>query len=246
MSLPVRYEGVVKRYENGVVAMRGVDLTIEAGKVTVVLGPSGAGKSTLLRLANGLELPSEGKVWIGDTLVTSNNLREVRRKVGMIFQQFNLVPRLSVTANVLCGRLAYRSWINSLFFMFPQADFAMAEEAVGRVGLTERAWQRADRLSGGQQQRVAIARTLVQQAQVVLADEPVASLDQATSREVMDLMVEAVKSRNATLIVNLHQVDLAKAYADRIVGVRKGQILFDVLPQDLDETRIAELYEGPA
>lgn len=228
----VRMENVSKRFPNGVEALKGINLEIAPGEVTVVLGPSGAGKSTLLRLANGLETPSQGEVHVGDQLVSPACVREIRRHVGMVFQQFNLVPRLSVMANVLCGRLAYRNWLSTLFFAFPQSDFELAWSALERVGLKDRAWERVDRLSGGQQQRVAIARTLVQQPKVILADEPVASLDPATGEEVMALLVEAARADGGALLINLHQVDLALRYADRILGVRAGEIVFDGPPAE--------------
>ena len=243
MGMDVRLSGVTKKYPNGVLAVDGIDLCFAPGEVTVVLGPSGAGKSTLLRMINGLELPTSGSVSVGDLKVEAKTLREVRKKVGMVFQQFNLVPRLSVMANVLCGRLAYRSVLTSIFFTFPESDFLLAREALEQVGMHDRAWERVDRLSGGQQQRVAIARTLVQQAQVVLADEPVASLDPNTSEEVLDLLVTAARAKDASLILNLHQVELATKYADRIIGIRKGKVLFDVSPLEFDEAKRKELYQ---
>lgn len=243
MGIDVRLSGVTKKYPNGVLAVNGIDLHFAPGEVTVVLGPSGAGKSTLLRMINGLELPTSGSVSVGGLRVETKSLREVRKKVGMVFQQFNLVPRLSVMANVLCGRLAYRSVLTSIFFTFPESDFQLAREALEQVGLHDRAWERVDRLSGGQQQRVAIARTLVQQAQVVLADEPVASLDPNTSEEVLELLVSAARAKNASLILNLHQVELATKYADRIIGIRKGKVLFDVSPLKLDDAKRKELYQ---
>ncbi|MBL8067392.1 MAG: phosphonate ABC transporter ATP-binding protein [Armatimonadetes bacterium] len=243
MGSPVRLQGVTKRFPNGVEAVRGIDLAFEPGKVTVVLGPSGAGKSTLLRLINGLESATSGTVSVGGRAVQPGNLREIRKEVGMVFQQFNLVPRLSVMANVLCGRLAYRSWVTSLFFTFPDSDFDLAHKALEQVGLQDRAWDRVDKLSGGQQQRVAIARTLVQQADVILADEPVASLDPATSEEILHLLVSAARSREATLVVNLHQVDLAVKHADRIVGVKNGAIIFERNPGEWTEEDHKALYQ---
>ncbi len=243
MGVDVQLKGVMKRYPNGIEAVRGVDLTFPKGQVAVVLGPSGAGKSTLLRMVNGLETATSGTIQVGDLVVHSNNHRAVRKTVGMVFQQFNLVPRLSVMANVLCGRLAHRSWVTSIFFTFPESDFALAREALKQVGLEDRAWDRLEKLSGGQQQRVAIARVLVQQAKVILADEPVASLDPETSIEVLKLLVSSARSREATLILNLHQVDLAMQFADRIVGIRKGQVLFDGKPSDWTDTTYAQVYQ---
>jgi phosphonate transport system ATP-binding protein len=238
----VRLNGVTKRFPNGVEALKGIDLSFDPGEVAVVLGPSGSGKSTLLRTINGLESTSSGKVQVGDLQVQAKNLLAVRRHVGMVFQQFNLVPRLTVMANVLCGRLAYRNWLTSLFFTFPASDFDLAYAAIEKVGLKGREWDRVDRLSGGQQQRVAIARTLVQQPQVILADEPVASLDPSTSEGVMELLVNLARQNGTTLIINLHQVDLAMRYADRIVGIKQGLVHSDTLPNGFTEELQRSLY----
>ena len=243
MSAGVRLTGASKQYANGVQAISDLDLVINPGEVVVILGPSGAGKSTLLRMINGLETPTKGVIMVGDTQVLPSNHRQIRRTVGMVFQQFNLVPRLSVMANVLCGRLAYRNWLTSLFFAFPVADYDLATRAIKSVGLEGREWERVDRLSGGQQQRAAIARTLVQGASVILADEPVASLDPATSVEVLELLVNLARTKHTTLILNLHQVDLALRYADRIVGIRAGRVLCDVCPPDLTPELQRSLYQ---
>ena len=243
MSAGVRLTGVSKRFPNGVQAISDLDLHINPGEVVVILGPSGAGKSTLLRMINGLEVPTEGKILVGETEVLPSNHRAIRRVVGMVFQQFNLVPRLSVMANVLCGRLAYRNWVTSLFFAFPASDYEQAQAAIKSVGLEGREWARVDRLSGGQQQRTAIARTLVQGAGVILADEPVASLDPVTSVEVLELLVNLARTQHTTLILNLHQVDLALKYADRIVGIKAGRVMCDVLPDDLTPELQRSLYQ---
>jgi phosphonate transport system ATP-binding protein len=242
MQPVVQFGNVTKRFPNGVTALNGINLEFFPGQVAVVLGPSGAGKSTLLRIINGLESPTEGTVTVGDLSVTPGNHRAVRKRVGMVFQQFNLVPRLSVMANVLCGRLAYRNIWTSLFFTFPASDFQLAEQALAAVGLADRAWDRVDKLSGGQQQRVAIARTMVQQGAVILADEPVASLDPATSIEIMDILVKIAKDTGCSLILNLHQVDLALKYGERIIGIKRGVVQFDSKPSDLGEDQIAALY----
>jgi phosphonate transport system ATP-binding protein len=234
--------GVGKVFGNGIAALNDVSLSVSPGSTVIVLGPSGAGKSTLLRMINGLETPSSGDITLCGQPVEKRRLREVRRQAGMVFQQFNLVPRLSVMANVLCGRLSYRNLLTSLFFVFPKSDFDLANSALKRVGLEGRSWDSVSRLSGGQQQRVAIARTLVQECKVVLADEPVASLDPATSEDIMQLLVEAAKERGTTLIVNLHQVELAKKFGERIVGMKKGQIIFDLRADELTDERVNELY----
>jgi phosphonate transport system ATP-binding protein len=162
----------------------------------------------------------------------------------MVFQHFNLVPRLSVMVNVLTGRLAYRSVLTSLTYLFPASDHELAESALKKVGLADKAWDRADRLSGGQQQRVGIARALVQQPKLILADEPVASLDPATSDEVMRLMVDLARSEGVALVVNLHQVDLARQYCDRIVGLRAGKVVIDGAPATLSDSDLHSLYGG--
>ncbi|MDD4979477.1 MAG: phosphonate ABC transporter ATP-binding protein [Gallionella sp.] len=233
---------VAKRYANGFNALKGVSAEIPAGSFTVILGPSGAGKSTLLRTINGLETPTSGSVQIGQQTVTHTNLREVRSQVGMVFQHFNLVDRLSVMANVLTGRLSHRSWLGSLFYLFQRGDMDIAHEALIRVGLTDKAWNRADRLSGGQQQRVGIARALAQQPRVILADEPVASLDPVTSEEIMGLLREICTRDGITVVVNLHQVELAKRFADRVIGLNDGFVVYDGPASGLDRATLSRIY----
>ncbi|MBW4475085.1 MAG: phosphonate ABC transporter ATP-binding protein [Stenomitos rutilans HA7619-LM2] len=229
----IQINQVSKRYENGFQALHATTLTINSGEFTVILGPSGAGKSTLLRMLNGLETPSNGEIWIGDRQLTAKSRRSIRAKVGMVFQQFNLVGRLNVMTNVLTGRLHHRSWWESLLYLFPKKDYDIAHWALARVDLTEKAWNRASRLSGGQQQRVAIARALAQQPAVILADEPVASLDPVTSEEIMELLLEICKNDGVTVIASLHQVELAMRFADRIIGIKQGQVVFDGTPTEL-------------
>lgn len=235
---------VSKSFGSQIKALQDVTLDIQSGERVAILGPSGAGKSTLLRTINGLETPSSGQVRVNGRLVSPAETREIRRQVGMIFQRFNLVPRMSVMANVLTGRLGYRSTMTNLFGWFPAEDHALACAALEEVRLLDRAWERADRLSGGQQQRVGIARTLVQQAQVILADEPVASLDPETSQEIMRLLDRVTRERNVTLVVNLHQVELAKQFADRVIGLRAGKLIFDVATSLLSDDMLDELYRG--
>ncbi|MCG5536804.1 phosphonate ABC transporter ATP-binding protein [Ectothiorhodospira mobilis] len=237
---------VVKTYPNGTRAVKDIDLAIEPGHFTVILGPSGAGKSTLLRLMNGLEKPSEGTVSVHDTVLGKKNLRAIRREVGMVFQQFNLVGRLNVMTNVLTGRLAYRSWLGSVLHLFREEDFRIAQAALARVDLTEKAWVRADQLSGGQQQRVGIARALAQRPRVILADEPVASLDPLTSREVLDLLKGICQDDHIPVVANLHQVDYAREYADRVIGVNSGRVVFDGSPDQLTDAMVDELYQRAA
>lgn len=226
MSL-IQVNQISKRYENGFQGIHPTTLTINPGEFTVILGPSGAGKSTLLRLLNGLETPSSGEIFIADRQLTRENRRRIRAKVGMVFQQFNLVSRLNVMTNVLTGRLYYRAWWESLFYLFPQKDYEIAHWALARVDLTEKAWNRASRLSGGQQQRVAIARVLAQQPQVILADEPVASLDPKVSEEIMNILLEICKKDGVAVVASLHQVGLAMQFAERIIGINGGRVVFD-------------------
>lgn len=237
------FKRVEKRFGNGFQALKGVSAEIASGSFTVVLGPSGAGKSTLLRLVNGLETPSRGEIAFDGADVQRSDLRRVRGEVGMVFQHFNLVHRLSVMSNVLVGRLRHRSWLGSLFYLFRRSDMEIAREALERVGLTDKCWDRADRLSGGQQQRVGIARALAQQPKVILADEPVASLDPVTSEEILQLLREICRRDGITLLVNLHQVDLAKRFADRIIGLNAGRVVFDGTPEQLDRAAMSHIYQ---
>jgi len=236
--------GVTKQFSNGILALEKINLKVASGSFVVILGPSGAGKSTLLRCLNGLETPSTGGVKIGKKTVTRRSLRTIRREVAMVFQRFNLIGRLNVMANVLCGRLGKRSTLGSLIYLMRSEDMIVANSALARVGLISRAWERADTLSGGEQQRIGIARALAQEPTVLLADEPVASLDPATGEEIMVLLREIQKEKALTLLVSLHQVDFARRYADRIIGLRKGAIVFDGPPKNLDEIVLQEIY-GP-
>ena len=231
-----------KRYANGFEALKGVSAEIAAGSFTVILGPSGAGKSTLLRTINGLETPTAGTIQIGEQVVAQNNLREVRSQVGMVFQHFNLVDRLSVMTNVLTGRLSHRSWLGSLLYLFRRTDLDLAHDALIRVGLTDKAWNRADKLSGGQQQRVGIGRALAQQPRVILADEPVSSLDPVASEEIMGLLREICTRDGITVVVNLHQVELAKRFADRIIGLNDGLVVYDGPASGLDRVTLSRIY----
>ncbi|TQV63903.1 MAG: phosphonate ABC transporter ATP-binding protein [Halothiobacillaceae bacterium] len=236
---------VEKTYANGTRAVHGISLNIEPGQFTVILGPSGAGKSTLLRMMNGLETPSAGSVTINGTLLERKTLRQVRRTVGMVFQQFNLVGRLNVMTNVLTGRLAYRSWLGSVLHLFRDKDLVIGHEALARVGLTDKAWVRADQLSGGQQQRVGIARALAQKPRVILADEPVASLDPLASEEVLDLLKGICQNDGISVVANLHQVEYSRRYADRIIGINAGRVVFDGPPDALTDEVVEALYRRP-
>lgn len=241
----IRIRGLAKRY--GVQpALQGIDLDLAAGELCVVLGPSGAGKSTLLRCINRLVEPDAGEICIDGqpSPASPAALRELRARVGMIFQQHNLVPRLSVLKNVLSGRLARLPLWSSLLQIFPREDIAIAMEALNRVGLAERAEDRADHLSGGQQQRVGIARALAQQPQVLLADEPVASLDPQTARVVLEDLRSAAHDLQIAVLCNLHQVELAREFADRVVGIAAGRMVFDGPPAALDDAALRLIYPG--
>ena len=239
----ISIKSLTKRFPNGFEALKGISTDIAAGSFTVILGPSGAGKSTLLRLLNGLETPTGGSVRIAGETLEKATLRKLRSSVAMVFQQFNLVERLSVVTNVLTGRLAHRSWVGSVFYLFRNEDMDIAQEALARVGLTDKAWSRVDKLSGGQQQRVGIARALAQRPKVILADEPVASLDPVASEEIMGLLREICDRDGITVVVNLHQVDLARRFADRIIGMNSGKIVFDGSPKHMTQSVMRTIYQ---
>ena len=218
------------------VILDGIDLTVLPGEFLVILGRSGAGKTTLLRALNRLVEPTTGTVRVTGRAVTGAGrveLREARRRMGMIFQQFNLVRRVSVIDNVLAGRLGYVRPVPSLFGRFPSADRALALDCLRQVGLAAMADRRADSLSGGEQQRVAIARALAQEPAVVLADEPTASLDPALTGSIMDILRRINVERGLTLVVSQHQLETARAYATRILGLRRGRICFDGPPSSV-------------
>lgn len=239
----ITVRSAAKRYPNGCQALNGVDLMIQDGSFTVILGPSGSGKSTLLRLMNGLETPSSGEIFVGQDLVIPKNLISIRCEVAMVFQRFNLVDRLSVLTNVLTGRLGRRSWLGTMFHLFRAEDMAIAANALDRVSLTDRVWSRVDKLSGGQQQRVGIARALAQQPKVILADEPVASLDPVSGEEIMLLLRAICDQDGITLVVNLHQVELARRFADRVIGLNEGKIVFDGRPEQMTPQALDTIYQ---
>ena len=233
-------------YPNGAVALAPVDLTIKPGSFTVLLGASGAGKSTLLRSLNGLVRPTEGRVLDsrGEDIAEARTLRRHRRETGMIFQQHQLIGRVSVLGNVLMGRLGYHTALRTLLPLNAQ-EKRLALEALERVGLLDKALARADQLSGGQQQRVGIARALVQQPKLILADEPVASLDPATAERVLTLLHGICRADGLTAVVSLHQLDFARRFGERIIGLAVGRIVFDGPPDRLDDASAAHLYGAP-
>ncbi len=234
-----------KIYPGGVHALKDVSFTVEDGEFVVLIGLSGSGKSTLLRCINRLVEPTSGQViWDGVdiTAATPGELRRIRRQIGMIFQQFNLVKRLSVMTNVLTGRLGYVPAWRSLLNYWTAEEKRMAMANLERVGIADQAWKRADELSGGQQQRVAIARALMQQPRLILADEPVASLDPATSHSVMKYILELNRRDGITVICSLHFLSLARQYGTRIIALRDGHIVFDGKPEEIDDRRFKEIY----
>jgi phosphonate transport system ATP-binding protein len=241
----LRIEHLTKVFSGGVVAVDDLSLTVPDGEFLVIIGLSGSGKSTLLRCVNRLVEPTSGKIFLDDleiTRLSPSQLRQARKRIGMIFQQFNLVKRSSVLTNVLTGGLATVSPWHSALGRFPLADYHRAFANLERVGIPEKAYQRADTLSGGQQQRVAIARALMQEPRLMLADEPVASLDPATSHSVMKYLEEINRQDGITVLCNLHFLSLARRYATRVVALKAGKIVFDGSPGEIDEARFREIY----
>lgn len=245
----LKIEGVSKVYDDGTKALHDFTVEIPDGQFVVIIGLSGSGKSTLLRCINGLIKPTTGKIWLDGEEITAASpaqIRRIRLKIGMIFQQFNLVKRSSVMTNVLTGRLGYRGMMTTLFHRFPQSDYQLAMRNLERVGIPQKAYARADTLSGGQQQRVAIARALMQNPKLMLADEPVASLDPATSHSVMKYLEQINKEDGLTVLCNLHFLSLARRYADRVLALRNdgegGHIVFDGPALEIDEAKFREIY----
>jgi phosphonate transport system ATP-binding protein len=243
--LTLEIRNLTKIYPNGTVALDTVNLTVRDGEFVVVLGLSGSGKSTLLRCINRLVEPTSGTILLDGRDVTAASeaeIRRIRRSIGMIFQQFNLVKRGTVLMNVLSGRLGYVNTVGPLVYRFPAADIERAMHNLERVGIADRARQRADTLSGGQQQRVAIARALMQEPTLMLADEPVASLDPATSHSVLRYVEEINRDQGITVLCSLHFLSLARRYATRIIALKAGKLVFDGLPSEIDDARFKAIY----
>jgi phosphonate transport system ATP-binding protein len=241
----LKIEHLSKIYDNGVHALRDVSFEVPGGQFLVIIGLSGSGKSTLLRCINRLIEPTAGRIeWNGIDITgaTDEELRQIRRRFGMIFQHFNLVKRSPVLTNVLAGRLGYTNPLWSLANHFSTADKQKALEKLARVGIRDKATIRADQLSGGQQQRVGIARALMQEPELMLADEPVASLDPATSHSVMKYLELLNKEDGITILCSLHFLSLARAYADRIIALKDGRMEFDGHPDEIDEKRFRDIY----
>ncbi|HSP23929.1 MAG TPA: phosphonate ABC transporter ATP-binding protein [Saliniramus sp.] len=241
----LRVEELTKQYKTGDKALTRVSFEVPAGQVVGLIGPSGAGKSSLIRCVNRLVEPTGGKVFLNGSEITGigrGDLRRVRRRIGMIFQEYALVERLTVMENVLSGRLGYVPFWRSFLRRFPQADVDKAFALLDRVGLTPHADKRADALSGGQRQRVGIARALEQDPELLLIDEPTASLDPKTSRQIMRLVCEICRERNLPAIINIHDVLLAQMFVDRIIGLRAGEVVFDGPPEALDNESLTMIY----
>ena len=241
----LRIENLEKFYPTGDHALKSVHLEIPRGQVMALIGSSGAGKSTLIRCVNRLVEPTSGSVYLGDLELThlgSRDLRHARSRMGMIFQEYALVERLSVMENVLSGRLGYVGFWRSFMRKFPQSDIDEAFQLLERVGLDHMADKRADELSGGQRQRVGICRALIQNPDLLLVDEPTASLDPKTSRQIMRLICELCEERQLAAIINIHDVLLAQMFARRIVGLQHGTIVYDGPPEDLNPEVLTQIY----
>ena len=241
----LKLENLTKRYNTGDLALQGIDLSIPSGQVLALIGPSGAGKSTLIRCINRLVEPTNGSAVLNEvnlTKLSSRALRKSRRKMGMIFQEYALVERLTVMENVLSGRLGYVGFWKSFLRKFPKKDVSEAFRLLDRVGLLEMADKRADELSGGQRQRVGICRALIQDPDLLLVDEPTASLDPKTSRQIMRLINELCQERGLTAIINIHDVLLAQMFSQRIVGLALGNIVYDGNPEGLTPEVLTQIY----
>ncbi|HYC44073.1 MAG TPA: phosphonate ABC transporter ATP-binding protein [Burkholderiales bacterium] len=244
---PLEIRRLSKEYRRGVPVLREVSLTVTPRSITAVIGPSGTGKSTLIRCVNRLVEPTSGEILFHGVDVTRlkrRELRATRRRIGMVFQEYNLVERLSVMENVLSGRLGYVSAFKAWLRRYPQRDIDAAFELLDTVGLTRYANQRADALSGGQRQRVGIARAIMQEPELLLADEPTSSLDPKTSVEIMETMVRLAESRGIPVIVNIHNVPLARRFATHILGMSGGRIVYDGAPGQLTDEHLKQIYGG--
>ena len=241
----IKFDKVNKVYPNGLHALKNISLEINQGEFVAIIGLSGAGKSTLLRTINRMHDISEGSLTVNGQEVNDlagKDLRKFRRKVGMVFQSFNLVTRTTVINNVLTSRVPDMPLWKSIIGLYSKEDKVIALEALDKVGILDKAYVRADQLSGGQQQRVALARTLAQKPEIILADEPVAALDPITAKQVMDDFKKINKELNMSVLINIHHVDLALKYADRVIGIKAGEIVYDGPSTEVDSEVLKQIY----
>jgi len=241
----LKVEHLTKIYEGGTLALEDVSFEVEDGEFLAVIGLSGSGKSTLLRCINRLIEPTEGRItWNGVdiTAASQEDLRRIRRRIGMVFQHFNLVSRSKVTTNVLSGRLGYTNPAYSLINRFAKDDHARAQAQLERVGLTDRDSHRADALSGGQQQRVGIARAMIQEPEMILADEPVASLDPVLAHSIMQYLEQINQQDRVTILCSLHFLDLVEKYSQRVIALNEGRLVFEGTAEQLDDERFKDIY----
>ncbi len=245
MSTVLKFDNVTKYYSNGIHALKNASFEVEEGEFISIIGPSGSGKSTILRSINKLISITDGEITLDGVSVNKQkgkSLRHLRRNIGMIFQNYNLVYSLSVFQNVLHGCLGYMEGIKGIFGIYSEADKKRALELLEELGISQYAYNRASDLSGGQKQRVGIARAIMQQPKVLLCDEPIASLDPSSAKTIMDLLKGMSQKRNIACIVNLHQLDVALKYSTRIIGLSKGEIVFDGTPAELTDEAIERIY----
>ncbi|SEA38385.1 phosphonate transport system ATP-binding protein [Pseudobutyrivibrio sp. ACV-2] len=243
----IKFEDVGKKYPNGFEGLKHVNLEIEQGEFVAIIGLSGAGKSTLIRTINRMHDVTSGKLTVDDVDVMSlsgKQLRRFRRKIGMIFQSFNLITRTTVIKNVLTALVPDMPWYRSVFGIYTKEEKLQALQCLDKVGILDKAFVRADQLSGGQQQRVALARTLAQNPAIILADEPVAALDPVTANQVMDDFKKINEDMNISILINIHHVDLALKYANRVVGIRAGEIVYDGPASEVTQEVLTNIYNG--
>ena len=243
----IKFEDVGKKYPNGFEGLKHVDLETEQGEFVAIMGLSGAGKSTLIRTINRMHDVTSGKLTVDDVDVMSlsgKQLRRFRRKIGMIFQSFNLITRTTVIKNVLTALVPDMPWYRSVFGIYTKEEKLQALQCLDKVGILDKAFVRADQLSGGQQQRVALARTLAQNPAIILADEPVAALDPVTANQVMDDFKKINEDMNISILINIHHVDLALKYANRVVGIRAGEIVYDGPASEVTQEVLTNIYNG--
>ena len=242
----IRIENISVIYDNKNLAVDDISFDIKKGEFVGIIGSSGSGKSTLMKTLNLLVKPTNGKIYIDNVDIcelSDKKLRKMRREIGFVFQDYNLVEKLSVLENVLVGRLGFKSSFKSFLGLFDDDEYKMAIYALEQVGLKDKMFNRADELSGGQKQRVAIAKTLCQNSKIILADEPVSSLDLASARNVMEYFKNINKENNITIVINLHDVNLAKKYCSRIISLKDGKLFFDKKAGDVDDEQLQSLYQ---